>query len=172
MRAVAEADGDQRLGGPGAALPDAGTGVEQAVGDVVQYGGVLGEEELLEHEPDAGGAQRGQFPVAQRRDVQPVDAHPSRGGSVQRAQQLQQRGLAGAGRADDRDQFAPRDREVHPGQRGDRRLPGVRLGHLLDLEYHAHEAGTTTCCPSDRPEPVTCTSPDESSNSPGVTGTR
>jgi hypothetical protein len=31
-----------------------GPGVQQPVGDVVQHGLVLGEEELLEHEPDPG----------------------------------------------------------------------------------------------------------------------
>ena len=47
----------------------AGAGGQQPVGDVAQDGLVLGEEELLEHEPDPGGAQRRQLPVAQRRDV-------------------------------------------------------------------------------------------------------
>ena len=47
-------------------------GVEQPVGDVVQHGGVLGEEELLEHEPDPGGPQRGQLPVGQPATSRPV----------------------------------------------------------------------------------------------------
>ena len=47
----AEADRGQRLGRVFPPLPDRHAGVEQPVGDVVQQGGVLGEEELLEHEP-------------------------------------------------------------------------------------------------------------------------
>ena len=46
---------------------DGDAGVEQAVGDVLERGRVLGEEELLEDEPDPGRAQRRQLAVGQRR---------------------------------------------------------------------------------------------------------
>ena len=48
----AEPDPAQRGGGLLAPLGQAAPGVQQRVGDVVQRGLVLGEEELLEHEPD------------------------------------------------------------------------------------------------------------------------
>ena len=51
LQPVAEPDRGQRLGRAFPPLPDRHAGVEQPVGDVVQQGGVLGEEELLEHEP-------------------------------------------------------------------------------------------------------------------------
>ena len=54
-----EPDPVQRRRGPLAPLGQADAGVQEPVGHVVQGGGVLGEEELLEHEADAGGAQRG-----------------------------------------------------------------------------------------------------------------
>ena len=40
-------------------------GVEEPVGHVVEHALVLGQEELLEHEADPGGPQRGQLPVGQ-----------------------------------------------------------------------------------------------------------
>ena len=65
-RAVGQADGGQRLERAPAAQSGRRARVEQAVGDVVQRGRVLGQEELLEDEADAGGAQRGELPVGQR----------------------------------------------------------------------------------------------------------
>ncbi len=50
---MAEPDPLQRRGGVLSAAGDAYSGIQQGVGDVVQRGLVLGEEELLEHEPDA-----------------------------------------------------------------------------------------------------------------------
>jgi hypothetical protein len=47
--------------------------VEQPVGDVVERNLVLGEEELLEHEPDAAGSQRGELTVIELADVELVD---------------------------------------------------------------------------------------------------
>jgi len=44
-----------RDGAP-AALLERDAGVEEPVGDVIQHGGVLGQEELLEDEANPGGA--------------------------------------------------------------------------------------------------------------------
>src|SRR5438270_728556 len=41
-------------------------GVEEPVGDVVEHGGVLGQEELLEDDPDPGGPQVGHVFVGHR----------------------------------------------------------------------------------------------------------
>ena len=54
----------QRRRGAAAPPGQAHAGIQQGVGDVVQRGGVLVEEKLLEHEPDRGGPQPGQLPVA------------------------------------------------------------------------------------------------------------
>jgi hypothetical protein len=75
--------------------------------------------ELLEHEADRGGAQGRQVTVAQPRDVVAQDAHDAGGRPVERAGEMQQRGLAGAGRPDDRGELAGADGEVRPAQRGD-----------------------------------------------------
>ena len=170
-RAVGEADGGQRLERATAAQSDRRARVEQAVGDVVQRGRVLGQEELLEDEADAGGAQRGELPVGQARDVEPGHLHAPGAGTVERAQQVQQRRLPGPGRADDRHQLTLADGEADLAQRGDRRAAGIGLGHLLDSQNRAHD-GTTTRCPAASPDPVTCTSSCSSSNSPRLTITR
>ena len=70
---------------------------------------MFGEEELLEHEPDAYGPQCGELPVGQVGDVEPGDAYRAAGGSVQGAHDLQQGRLARTGRPDDRDQLAGAD---------------------------------------------------------------
>ena len=119
----------------GAGQGDAG--VEEPVGDVVQHGGVLGKEELLEDEPDPGGPQGGDVLVGHRCDVEPGDPDVAAGGPVEGAHQLQQGGLARPGRADDPDQLARADGEVHLVEGLDGRLAGVALGHIVDVE-HGH----------------------------------
>ena len=111
----------RNLSRPLAPLRDGGTGVQQPVGDVLERGRVLGEEELLEDESDPGRSQRGQFPVGHRRRVQAGDAHRSCGGLVQGADQVQQRGFARSGRAGHRHQLPGGHRKAHPGQRPHRR---------------------------------------------------
>jgi hypothetical protein len=64
-------------------------GIHQPVGHVAQHGLVLGEEELLEHEPDPGRSQPGQFPVGHPRHVNPGDAHRPGSRLVQGAHQVQ-----------------------------------------------------------------------------------
>ena len=54
----------ERLGRLRAPLASARAGVEQPVGDVLERRRVLGQEELLEHEPDARGAQRRELAIA------------------------------------------------------------------------------------------------------------
>ena len=193
--ALGQADQLERVEGALAALLEGDAGVEEPVGDVVQHGGVLGQEELLEDEPDPGGPQVGHLVVGHRGHVQPGDPHPAAGGPVEGSHQLQQRGLARPRGADDPDQLPRADREVHPAQGLDGRLAGVALGHVVDFEHRhpappwrsrcrprprlvgrgwrvGHVAGTTTLWPAASPEPVTCTSPSASSNSPSETGTR
>ena len=165
-------------------------GVQQPVGDVGQRGLVLGQEELLEHEPDRGRPQPGQLPVAQPGHVQP--GHPHRPGWS-----------AGPGSRPGAAAWScptptarppppvPRPpRPAHPGQRaspaaspgrswtpGPAPAPGPArrrraLRRPACARRGAHSAGTTTCCPAASPDPVTCTSPAASSNTPALTGTR
>ena len=197
MGALGQADQLQGVEGALAALREGDAGVEEPVGDVVQHGGVLGQEELLEDEPDPGGPQVGHVLVGHRCHVQPGDPYPAAGGPVEGSHQLQQGGLARPRRADDPDQLPLADREIHPAQGLDGRLAGIALGHVVDIEHRhlciveseavagrdgvvvgcgwrdvGHVDGTTTSWPAASAEAVTCTSPSASSNSPSETGTR
>ena len=140
--------------------------------------------------------QVGHVLVGHRCHVEPGDPHPAAGGPVEGPHQLQQGGLARPRGADDPDQLSRADGEVHPAQGLDGRLAGIALGHVVDVEHRhpctavqavagrdrvgagsgwrrvGHVAGTTTSWPAASPEPLTCTSPSASSNSPSETGTR
>ncbi len=169
---------------PPPAAPD--PGIEQPVRHVAQHALVLGQMELLEHEPDPPGPQRGQLPVRQRGRVQAGDAHCPGRRLVQGAHQVQQRGLARPRRAGHRYQLAGRHRQAHPIQRPHRRPARIHLDHLIQLQHRrraaagpgrqdrlragGHDAATTTRCPGVS-APLTCTSPEASSKSPGRTGT-
>ena len=135
MGALGQADQLQGVEGPLAALVEGDAGVEEPVGDVVQHGGVLGQEELLEDEPDPGGAQVGHVVVGHRCHVEPGDPHPAAGGPVEGAHQLQQGGLARPRGADDPDQLPLADGEAHLAQGLDRRLAGIALGHVVHVEH-------------------------------------
>ncbi len=55
MGPLGEADQVQGVERALTALLERDAGVQETIGDVVQHGGVLGQEELLEDEPDPGG---------------------------------------------------------------------------------------------------------------------
>ena len=83
----------------------------------------------------------GQLALAQRRDV--LAAPPARAARrpLERAHDVQQRRLAGAGRADDRDQLARAHGERDAAEDVDRAR--VRLAHAGQLEDGGHRAVTT-----------------------------
>ena len=82
--------------------------VQQAERDVLERRERRQQEELLEHEPDAPGPQRGALALAQRRDVRALDAHDAAARVVERAHDREHRALARAGRSDDRDELTRR----------------------------------------------------------------
>src|SRR5205807_671879 len=91
---------------------------------------------------------------------------------LERADDVQKRGLARPGRPDDGDQLALPDAERHSAQGVDRRLRAVDLRDPLQLEHRvAHIDGTATESPACR-SPSTCTRPPPVSNRPSVTATR
>src|SRR5437588_748193 len=65
------------------------------------------------------------------RDLAAVHDHHAVGGAVEAGQDVEDRGLAAAGMADDADELALLDRKVHALEDGD---TAVTLGELLDLE--------------------------------------
>ena len=75
------------LGGPPAP-------VEQAVGDVVEHGQAVDQEELLEDEAEPPGPQARHLRIGHGRGVLSGDADYAPGGSFQGAHHVQQGGLA------------------------------------------------------------------------------
>src|SRR4051794_2413949 len=64
--------------------------VEQPVGDVLQHRRPRNQVELLEDEADSSGPQRGSLAVGERADIVAGDADAAGGGSIQRADDVQQ----------------------------------------------------------------------------------
>ena len=108
--------------------------VEQAVGDVVEHAEAVEQEELLEDEAEAPGPQARQLLVGHGRGVLSGDADHAARGSLEGAHHVEQGALARPGRADDGDQLALVDPQVDAGQRHDRRVAGVLLDHVDQLE--------------------------------------
>src|SRR5439155_993038 len=83
----------RRMRSPAAASPLARRrgAVEQAVGDVLQRGHPVEQEELLEDEPDRPGAQAGEPAVVERGDVLAGDRDASGRRQLERRHHVQQR---------------------------------------------------------------------------------
>ena len=126
---VAEADALQGL--PGALTPmSAARPVEQGKLHVGQ-GAEAGQQVVgLEDEADFPVANVGQLVVAQRSHVLAVQGVGAGGGNVQAAQDVHERGLAGAGDAHDCDHFAAGDAEVHAVEGGD-----LHAAQVVNLGY-------------------------------------
>ncbi len=134
QRPLGEPDGVERLAGLAQPLATRDTGVQQAVGDVLQGGEPLDEVELLEHEADAPAPHGREPAVAEAADVAPVDADGAAGRSLQCADDVHQRRLPGARRADDDDELARRHQQVDAVERPHRWRSGVVLGDPAELE--------------------------------------
>ena len=157
-RARGEADPFERLVRAPVPLGGRDAGVEQPVGDVLARRGVLGQEELLEDEPDLPRPQPRQLAVAEPRHVDPADPDHAAAGPLQRPHDVQQRRLARPGGPDDRHQLAAPARRTDAAARGaaHRRLLAVDLGHPVELQDRVgHSDGTTTSIAfaQDRPRP-------------------
>ena len=79
----------------------------------VLLGGQRGEQvEELEDEPDVVAAELGELLVVESLVVEAANRDRARGGRLERADDMEQRALAGSGRAHDRDHLALFDRQV------------------------------------------------------------
>ena len=67
---------------------------------------------MLEDEAERAQPDLGELAVAERVQVAALEEHLARARTVERAEQLEQRRLAGAARALERDELARRDREI------------------------------------------------------------
>src|SRR5580658_10375070 len=146
--------------------------VEQAVGDVVEHGHAVEQEELLEDEAEAPGTQARELRVGHARGVLPGDAEHAAGGSFEGTHHVQQGALARPGRADDGDELALVDPQADASQGHDRRVARILLHHVgqlkdthrtgirpgRDRDRLGHGDGTSTSVPTVIPDPLTWTS--------------
>ena len=121
-----EADAVQPVGGAFARV--GATGQFQRQQDVFQRGQRRQQLERLEHEADAAGAQAGAGVLVEIAEALAEQHDFARGRLVESRQQAQQGGLAGAGRAGDRQRFAGCDGKLDFAQDGER---AVGRAHAL-----------------------------------------
>lgn len=135
LRAVGEADALERLEGALAALVGVHARVEKRQLDVLPDRRARQEVEGLEDEAELLIADARQCLRGHRGHVFAVEPVAALRRRVEAAEDVHQGGLAGAGRADDRDELAAIDPHVHAAQRLHRVLAGVvHLAHALQLD--------------------------------------
>src|SRR5207302_10590761 len=92
----------------------------------VAHSGVGGETVgALEEEPDFGAAQSGAFGGGEFGEIGAVDQDRAGGGVGEAAENVEQRGLSGAGGADDGDELAGGDGKVDAAQGGNLEVAGA-----------------------------------------------
>src|SRR5207245_1499068 len=109
--AVAEADRLQGRHRPFPAI-GAGTAIDERHLDVARRGGAGEQVEGLEDESDLAVADRGQVVVPDPADVDAVEVIRALCRLVEAADDMHERALARARRADDRDELTAPDREI------------------------------------------------------------
>ena len=105
--------------------------VEERRLDVLRHRELRDQVEGLEHEADRAVAQAGELVVAEPLDAPPVEEVLAPGRAVEAAEDREQRRLARARGAHDRELLALADLEAHPGERHHLRGPArVDAGHV------------------------------------------
>src|SRR5579872_5160394 len=99
--------------------------------------------ERLEDEAEGAQAQLGEVAVSERAEVAALEEHRAARRAVERAEELQQRRLAGARRPDDRDDLRVVDRQVDACERGNRRL--AALERARDAAELVERVAHSTC---------------------------
>ena len=91
---------------------------------------------VLEDEADPPAAEGGQLPLVEFGRVDAVQQHAAAGRGFQRAQDAQERALARAAGAEDRQVLARIERQRHAAEDLDRLGPrGILLGDVFDLKF-------------------------------------
>jgi hypothetical protein len=107
----------------------------------VLHAGERGQQvEELEDEADLVAPHARQLVVREPAERLVVHADLPRRGAVEPSDQVEERGLAGSGRADDRGHLTPADRQAHIVEGRDVALAIEALGDVLDLD-HGRTAG-------------------------------
>ena len=126
--AGAEVDALEHGLGAGDALGGGGAVVDEGQLDVVQRGGAGEQVEGLEDEADLLVADAGELVVVELGDVVAVEPVLALGGRVEAADEVHQRGFAGAGGAHDGDVLVVADAEVDAAEGVD-----LLVAHLVGL---------------------------------------
>jgi hypothetical protein len=126
--AGAEADGFEDVFGAGGAGGGGGAVVDKGKLDVVERGGAGEKVEGLEDEAYLFVADTGEFVVVELGDVVAVEPVFALRGGVEAADEVHQRGFAGAGGSHDRDVLVVADAEVDATQGVD-----LLVAHLVGL---------------------------------------
>src|SRR5262245_57999640 len=145
--------------------------IEHAVSYVIQRGNACGEMKVLEHKSDAMRAQCRELVVAHLGDIAAVYDGPPFCRAVQRTHDVEERGLPGARRSDDRHEIITPDVQVDRIQCSQTAFIDARQslqGNDVVCRVDAH-FGTRTRTPSAMSLPLISTLP--FANRPVVTGT-
>src|SRR6266498_4607311 len=165
-----EPDPPQRRFGALAALAQPDSGVQQAIGDVVQGGHAWRQVKQLEDEADPPRPQRRELTVGEPGDGEPVDDDIARARAVERAHHVQHRRLARARRPHDRHQLPAVDIEIDLAERRHpARVFAADPAQHQDRLGRTTHFGTPTLTPAAMPLPLTSTCP--AANMPVCTGT-
>ena len=139
LHPVAQPHPAERLRGLPAPLLRAQAGVDQRQLHVVQRGGAGQQVERLEDEADLLVPDPGERVVAQLRHPVAVEPVLAARRAVEAADQVHQRGLAGARRSHDRDELVLPDRDVHAAEGAHHLAAHV----VLALEIPGDDDGVT-----------------------------
>ena len=159
MHAVGQADAGQRLVRELAAFLGGNAGINQGQFHVAQRVGARQQIEGLKNEADFPVADFGELVVVHFADVAAVEFVGAAGWRVEAAEQIHQRGFAGAGRPHDGDVFAALDFQRHFAQRVDglgahlvapRNFLEADQAHDLGFSVSATAAPFTIFLPSSR----------------------
>ena len=131
---VADAEQVEQVPGPGLRHLALAARDDRGQGHVLQHGHALEQVEELEDQAHVAAAHPGQVVLAPPGHQLAGDLDLALVRRVQPGHQVQQRGLAAAGRAHQGDEVARLDGQVHPPQRPDRRVLG-----LEGLAHAAHD---------------------------------
>jgi hypothetical protein len=106
--------------------------------DVLDAGERRQQVEELEDEADLVPPHSGQVIVGQVGEAFPVDADLTGGWPIESADEIQECGLAGAGRPDDGDHLAARDREGDGVEGDDVAFAGEPFGDGVEGDHRSH----------------------------------
>src|SRR5687767_9882344 len=133
-----EADFIQTLACGGGRLLETGSANQQRHGDVLKRGELGKERMLLPDVADGEVAELGQPRVVQREDVAGAVKNGAGGGTVQCAEQMEERGFTRSGGTDDGDPFPGGELEIE--FRENRQIPssgGINLGQADTADGNA-----------------------------------